>query len=865
MNTLISMSKKLLLSTIIVSGCIAITAQASATKKQTSQASAEHQIKGIYNYIQQLGQAQNTRLDCFAPSKNLTEAMKATGTSGLTDWIKLYGANNAQALYGSLKVLELKDAQKIHTGFKNLYQKIEELQKQEQIVSSVHQAPAKAEPAVSFQTSNNTNASNAITQNTAQKTSSQSHEQKQKKEAAASDTSSKYAIKEFVGLSALLQPLQKLEEEIISLGSTHNIPDWKQKVALFKERAAKIRNALAKIKFNTIEEEQIFFSNNQDYILTLLGVKPMVTYSNPVIHDYEKFKIIFDELQYDSYCDRGEKNDYPKKLENGQKSVLLNYLEPLIPFSKIYEWYPNIVLFNNKKNNRHGEGYRDGITQKTTLGILLAFSEYAYNLWKGKIEKKIDPFQGNPFDEDGVTTEDVAAIMMGYQPLAWKKFSVYNDADRACAQWNSFYENQQNYNYLLRYGNVDYADNSPFMQLQSKLTEYAIRSLSADDAYLLVLGTKLGNMIENTLTQSRGNTSKLQIIALANIIKFVQEMFKKEIHEIPQQPTLQDLATLLRNFLSSAKKAKSSQNAENERLRQQKLEQLNQQLALLKEQSVTEQNAHALNLMNIQLEHNKNTHNIDLLAVQKNHHLNLLQLKSDHFLKEYAQCNEHMVQQAEAILGVYKGSKTYNSSTVEKPAIKAKSSPKDVKKQHEKQKQSAPNTSSALYSTASTSSSSSASKYSAPSRSTSSSIQTPNKTTAKPVDKTAEKKEAIRSQINVALKALVALELHEIKNIISHCEPNQVLQNFKTLQQIFTQYYLDENMQKQIAKLFSFFEYSDSIEAQAFNISCSLYIGRTEFISSLMEFAKQLTIDELNEINKILNAILKLRNGCQKC
>jgi len=162
---------------------MAITAQASATKKQTSQASAEYQInEGIYNYIQQLGQAQNTRLDCFAPSKNLTDAMKATGTSGLTDWIKLYGANNAQALYESLKVLELKDAQAIYTGFANLNQKIKELQEQEndEIASqiSLDSAASSVKSAASSSSMSSANKKQAVKQEQPKKQLSQTEQNK---------------------------------------------------------------------------------------------------------------------------------------------------------------------------------------------------------------------------------------------------------------------------------------------------------------------------------------------------------------------------------------------------------------------------------------------------------------------------------------------------------------------------------------------------------------------------------------------------------------------------------------------------------------------------------------------------------------
>lgn len=355
----------------------------------------------------------------------------------------------------------------------------------------------------------------------------------------------------FAQAQQLLEPMGNLEKNIIALGNAFGIQSWQQSFEKFKQNTIKMRQAISKINFKTLEDANELVDTNQWVLLTLLGLKPVYSYSYPTINTYSQFKIILDAFRSDKDFKAIPISDYPSKLikeeeyslQPDDKPMLLIH-DPLIPLSKVMQWYPHAKL-----TKKYPDHIQDWATYSfdQRMKLLEEWARYMYQAWVKREQEGKGAFEGNPFEELG-HTEDEAAIILGFQPVSWKKVR----AETSLELWRDFNNNLINYRAILRGGQVNYDDNSPYMQLTGLLFEYALRNIAGDTVYLYFLADAIEELAYNAyLDGDIGIADELKP-AYNNLISFFTDIagidfIKKQAP--PEEPSLDYLAKLITRFL----------------------------------------------------------------------------------------------------------------------------------------------------------------------------------------------------------------------------------------------------------------------------------------------------------------------------
>lgn len=518
------------------------------------------------------------------PVKNLTQDLSIAKAKVYIEtlFVKKMSAKqiaiSSDLLSKSINMLNNGQATSLYAILKTIFDTIEKMQEKQQkevasgpktpliarpLKTAAMQFPATTQPpaqpikAVPTARIPSTPLAATIAKEEQKKTRASAQPKSQERKAAASVAKPlSFDMPEFAQAKQLLEPMGDLERNIVALGNSFGIPDWQQSFEKFKQNTIKMRQAISKINFKSIDDANELLDTNSWVLLTLLGLKPVYSYSYPTVNTYSQFKIILDAFKSDKDFKAIPVSDYPSKLikekeyslQPDDKPMLLIH-DPLIPLSKVVEWYPQAKL--TKKYPDHIQDWGT-YSFDQRMKLLEEWAHYMYKEWVKREKKGKGAFEGNPFEELG-HTEDEAAIILGFQPVSWKKVR----AETALELWRDFDNNPTNYRAILLGGQVNYDDNSPYMQLTGLLFEYALRNIAGDSVYLYFLADAIEELAYNAYLDGGINVQNELKQAYNNLVAFFTDIaginfINKQTP--PEEPSLDYLAKLITRFLKQKTK-----------------------------------------------------------------------------------------------------------------------------------------------------------------------------------------------------------------------------------------------------------------------------------------------------------------------
>lgn len=341
-----------------------------------------------------------------------------------------------------------------------------------------------------------------------------------------------------------LADISQLENEIIALGREQGINNWEKKFEQYKETLGLIGGQLKKyfkVEYLTHKDFFHFYYTIENLfpLLTVLGLKP-VTAEEGVTH-LSELENTFAQLERSIPL----RYKFYDKTDNNSGKVRM-YAQPLIPLSKLMEWYnaPQEWTTIKKKFFQIAEELKDEDAIK--------FYSKAHEIMKqmkNTNQQEVDlDFLGEWADWFEKTSNhpiNQSALLLGYQPYAYNR-SLYPDESR----WEKFYDNQINYRFLLQPEFVYLDDTTPYVRLYGRLMEYTYRKALGDAFYVYILASTIFTFIKETQMQAAPDAQR----ALADaqeIDEFMKTYFKvRDLQGFNLDSlTLGHIAFFMSNFL----------------------------------------------------------------------------------------------------------------------------------------------------------------------------------------------------------------------------------------------------------------------------------------------------------------------------